>query len=303
MMETPVEERITILVSGHNQCMQLLGTIERLRRLPEPWPIIVVDNGSTDGTSVAVAARYPGIVVIRTRRNLGVAARNIGVAYVHTPYVAFCDAGTEWQVGALNCAAHILDAAPDVAVLNACMQVGAMRAPDPRCLSMMQSPLAHEHLHSPQLLGFMADACVMRTRSFYDVGGYWPPLFAGGEDMLMALDLADRGWRIVYADDVVIQRFHGSAHNAARDKSFMVRNAIWIAWMRRPLAVACIETYRQLMHATPRIVFWSTVADVLRGLPRALQRRRVISPSVEAMRRLLDRAGEPMLRTADSRAR
>src|SRR3546814_6010343 len=92
--------------------------------------------------------------------------------------------------------------------------------PDPLAISMMHSPLADDYLHGPQLLDFMADACVMRTRTFYDVGGYWPPLFAGGEDRLMALDLADRGWRIIYARDVVIHRRHGSAPNAAADQAF-----------------------------------------------------------------------------------
>lgn len=293
-----MEERITVLVSAHNQCAQLLGTLECLCRLPEAWPIIVVDNGSTDETAALVGARYPRIVIIRTRRDLGAAARNIGVAYVHTPYVAFCDAGTEWQPGALNRAATILDDAPDVAVLNACMEVGAMRVPDPRCLPMMQSPLASVYLHRPQLLGFMADACIMRTRSFYDVGGYWPPLYAGGEETLMALDLADRGWRIVYANDIVIRRF-STAPDARRAELLRIRNAIWIAWMRWPLPAAWRETCVQLKLAKVEITFWPTLRDVLRGLPRALRRRRVISPAVEAMRVLLEHAGKQSFSTAD----
>src|SRR5690606_10649249 len=193
------EGRVSIIVISHNRRRQLLRTLASLCSLPGKQPIIVVDNGSLDGTAAAVAAQFPSILLIRSRRDLGAAARNIGVAYVHTPYIAFCDDDTQWEVGALDRAVSILDAAPSVAVLNPCVQIGPGRQPSPVCEAMARSPLLQDHLPGPQLLDFMAGACVIRTRAFYDVGGYWPPFFKGGEEALMALDLVERGWHIVYA--------------------------------------------------------------------------------------------------------
>ncbi|TAL81809.1 MAG: glycosyltransferase, partial [Pandoraea sp.] len=206
-MESFTKERAMILVLTRNHRAQLLSTLESLRQMPGRWPIIVVDNGSSDGTAAAVALHFPRVMLIRATRDLGAAARNIGVAYVHTPYVAFSDDDTQWEPGALDRALNLLDATPDAAVLSACVQVGARRGPEPLCSSMRHSPLATAHSPGPQLLGFMAGACVMRTRAFCDVGGYWPPFFLGGEEALMALDLAERGWRVVYADDVITRRF------------------------------------------------------------------------------------------------
>src|SRR5690606_14665190 len=112
------------------------------------------------------------VMLIRARRNLGTAARNIGAAYAHTPYIAFCDDDVRWAPGALERAAAILDAAPDVAVLSACVQIGPARQLSTACMSMAQSPLPRGCLPGPRLLDFTAGACVVRTRAFVDVGGY-----------------------------------------------------------------------------------------------------------------------------------
>lgn len=287
-MTITAEGRATIIVLTHNRRVQAVNTLEYLSRLPGRWPIVFVDNGSSDGTAEAVAARFPVVMLIRARRNLGSAARNIGVAYAQTPYVAFCDGDTHWEPGALERAVNLLDAAPKVAVLSACVQVGASRRPDPACLFMERSPLAREHLPGPQLLDFMAGACVMRTCAFYEVGGYWPPFFRGGEEALMALDLVERGWHIVYANDVITRYFPSPLRDSRLQDRLLIRNAIWLAWMRRPLRAAWRETSVQWRAARARGIVWPTMLQMILGLPRALQNRKVISPAVESMRALLD---------------
>jgi GT2 family glycosyltransferase len=286
--------RASIVVLTHNRRVQLLSTLESLHQLPVKWPIILVDNGSSDGTASAVASRFPSVMLIQVRQNLGAAARNIGVAYAHTPYVAFCDDDTQWEPGALERAITVLDSAPNVAVLNACVQVGPMRRADPTCLVMARSPLDREELPGPQLLGFMAGASVMRTRAFYDVGGYWPPFFIGGEEALMALDLVERGWRIIYDDGVVTRHFPSSLRDSALRSRLLLRNAIWVGWMRRPWRSAWRETVARLREASTRRIFWRVLADAMWGLPKVLRRRRVISPTVEKMCVLLEKEYVPV---------
>lgn len=285
----PIERRLSIVVTTHNRRVPVMNMLSSLGQLPGNWPVIVIDNGSTDGTAAAVAERFPSVMLIRARRNLGVAARNIGAAYAHTPYIAFCDDDIRWDPGALERAAAILDAAPDVAVLNACVQIGLAHQPSPICTSMAQSPLPRRHLPGPRLLDFMAGACVVRTRAFIDVGGYWPPFFMEGVEALMAMDMEERGWHTVYAEDVISRRFSCGGATLVRERR-RIRNDIWLTWMRRPLGSAWRRTRAQLGQARVKRIFWRTLADVALGMPRVLRQRRVISPTLENMRALLDAA-------------
>ena len=62
--------------------------------------VIVIGNGSVDGTEAAVRERHPGVDLIELGANRGAAARNVGVARAGTPYVAFAD-DEWWAPGAL----------------------------------------------------------------------------------------------------------------------------------------------------------------------------------------------------------
>lgn len=54
------DARTTVVVITHNRRSELLRTLDELAALPEAPPVIVTDNGSTDGTAEAVAERHPG---------------------------------------------------------------------------------------------------------------------------------------------------------------------------------------------------------------------------------------------------
>jgi GT2 family glycosyltransferase len=263
----------------------------------------VVDSGSTCATAAALS-EFPSVHVIRFAANVGAAGRNAGVTALTTPFVAFSDDDTAWEPGSLGRAAELLTAFPRVAVITARIEVNGDRRVDPTSLVMRRSQMQPpEPLPGPMVLGFMAGACVMRTSAFYDVGGYWPPFFIGGEEALMALDLVERGWRIVYADDVITRHFPSLCRDSRLRERLLIRNAIWVAWMRRPLRAAWHETSVQWRAARERGIAWPTMVQMVLGLPRALRYRKVVSPAVESMRALLDIAaanpGTPASQNSD----
>ena len=67
------EGRMTVVIVTRNRRAELMRTLDRITALPERPPVIVVDNGSGDGSAEA-ASRYPGVAVIRAGQNLGGAA-------------------------------------------------------------------------------------------------------------------------------------------------------------------------------------------------------------------------------------
>ena len=113
------DPRLTVAVITRNRREELLHTLGLLAALPERPPVIVVDNGSSDGTAAAVRRAHPQVDVIAARRNLGAVGRNLAVRRVTTPYVAFCDDDTWWEPGSLALAADMLDRHPDLASVTA----------------------------------------------------------------------------------------------------------------------------------------------------------------------------------------
>src|SRR5262245_19837790 len=132
--------RVAVVMITHNRREEVLASLDRLTRLPERPPILLVDNGSSDGTAAAVAGRLPAVRVLAAGGNLGAAARNLGVAEVTAPYVALCDDDTWWEPGGLSRAADLFDAHPRLAVATARVLVGPEAAEDPICRVLAASP-------------------------------------------------------------------------------------------------------------------------------------------------------------------
>lgn len=283
------EPLVSVVVLTYNRRDEVLITLERLQANLAgdlSIPIIVVDNGSPDGTAQAIRQRFPAVTVVASHCNLGAAGRNLGVDQVQTPYVAFCDDDTCWEPGAIPRAVEILERNPLIAVVNARILVGPEGRPDATCEVMANSPLGALGEHR-LLLGFMAGACVMRTQCFRAVGGYWQRLFIGGEEALLSLDFAARGWHMVYAPEVVTRHLPSPNRNAAQRRHLLVRNAIWTAWMRLPLASAWQESRRALATVPDWPQRMKVCMEVLAGIAPVLQGRRVIPQHVQTMRHML----------------
>jgi GT2 family glycosyltransferase len=281
------EHRASVVVLTHNRRDQLLQTLQRLRALPERPPVIVVDNASSDGTAHAVRTQHAGVTLVRTQRNLGAAARNLGVRAAATRYVAFCDDDVYWHAGALDQACDVLDAHPRVAVLNARLLVGERGAPDPVTQAMAASPLDSHGLPGRCVAGFLAGACVMRADAFREAGGYREELFIGGEEELLAIDLLARGWVLLYAPSVVAQHLPSPLRDGVRRRALLARNAVWVAWMRYPVHEALARTLRELGRCGAGRARMAWLRETLSGLRWAWSQRRPMPPGVaEQLRRV-----------------
>src|SRR5690606_35095397 len=216
------DPRTTVVVITHNRCRELLRTLGHLAALPERPRVIVTDNGSTDGTAEAVARRHPQVRLLRPGRNLGAVGRNLAVREVRTPYVAFCDDDSWWAPGSLAGAADLLDRHPGLGAVTARIVVEPDGTEDPIVRELRQPPVpGPPWLPGPALGSFLAAATVLRTDAFRTAGGFHPRLWLGGEEELLAADLAADGWWLTYADHLAI---HHQA-SVARDPTLRRRHA------------------------------------------------------------------------------
>jgi GT2 family glycosyltransferase len=241
--------RVSVVVITRNRRAELTESLVRLLALPERPPVLMVDNDSSDGTADAVEQRFPTVDVVRLTRNLGAAGRTVGVRRARTPYVAFSDDDSWWAGGALERAADALDRAPRLAVLAARILVGQEGRLDPVCLAMRNSPLGEVAGVGPRVLGFVACGAVVRRSAYLEVGGFHPRFGVGGEERLLAIDLAERGWDCAYAEDVVAHHHPSEIRDRAARRARDVRNAVWTLWLRRRLPVVLRYTGGLLVQA------------------------------------------------------
>ncbi|MEU6894753.1 glycosyltransferase [Streptomyces sp. NPDC046557] len=288
------DARVTVVVITHNRRVQLLHTLDRLAALPEEPPVIVVDNASTDGTPDAVAEHHPRATVLTPGRNLGAPGRTLGVRRATTPYVAFSDDDSWWEPGSLARAADVLDRHDRLGLLAAGVHVGPLGEADPLNGRLATSPLGLAgDLPGPQVLGFLACAAVARRDAYLEAGGYHPILFLGGEETLLAYDLAAHGWGVCHCPDVVAVHCPTGGVRPGRP-AVQRRNAALTAWMRRPLPVAVRHTRELVMEARRNPEARTALREMFKRLPAALSERRPLPAAVEAAARRLDREEFPV---------
>jgi GT2 family glycosyltransferase len=274
------EPEVTVVVMTRDRWPDLRRSLPR-----HEAPVIVVDNGSRDGTPGLVRRYFPHVDVVELGRNLGAVARNLGVERARTPYVAFADDDSWWAPGALAEAAQVLDAHPRLAVLAGRMLVGEDEHPDGICAEMADSPLGRsEDLPGPSVLGFLACGVVVRRDAFLAAGGFDDVVFFMGEEERLALDLAAAGWGLAYVEDVVAHHHPSPVRNTVARRARADRNRLLTAVMRRPWPVVLAEVRRDLTRGPAGRM---AVLEALRVAPRAVARRRRLPPEVEQARRLL----------------
>ncbi|MGY1700173.1 glycosyltransferase family 2 protein [Geodermatophilus sp. SYSU D00766] len=288
-VEAGPDARVAVVVITHERREELLVALSRLVELPERPHVVVVDNGSTDGTAEAVRARFPAVELVASPVNLGAVGRNVGVARLSTPYVAFCDDDTWWEPGSLRTAADVLDAHPRLAVVTARILVEPGGREDPIVPELRDSPVpGAAWLPGPALGSFLAGASVVRREAFGEVGGFCERLWLGGEEELMAGDLAAAGWELCYLPALTVHHQASRARDSHRRRRDGIRNTLWTTWLRRPLRPALRRTLHLLATLPHDRVTAQGLLAAARGVPWVLRERRVLPASAEARFAALD---------------
>jgi GT2 family glycosyltransferase len=270
------DSRVTTVVATRNRWPDLVMSLPR-----HGGPVVLVDNGSQDGTPDLVRKRFPHVRVIELGHNRGAVARNIGVQAARTPYVAFSDDDSWWAPTALERAAGHLDRHQRLAVVAASILVGAAARLDPVCHEMAESPLpTPPGLPGRAVLGFVACGTVVRREAYVAAGGFDEVVHFGGEEERLALDVASQGWALAYVDDVVAHHHPSPTRDGQAARQVLLeRNRLLTALMRRPWPVVIRTAAR------------SRPGAVTAAVPRvsgAMGRRAVVPASVEQQLRLLE---------------
>jgi GT2 family glycosyltransferase len=270
---------VTIVVITKDRAEDLRVSLPR----HPPYPVVLVDNGSTDGS--AQVGREHGATVVELGRNAGAAGRTVGARVATTPYVAFADDDSWWASGALERAVEVLSAYPRLGVLAARVLVGPQDKLDPVCAEMAASPVTSPRpVPGPPVLGFVACGAVVRRVAYLEAGGFDERYGVGGEEELLALDLAAAGWDLAYVDDVVAHHHPSPSRDPERRRVVQARNTLFTAALRRPLPVLA----RSVAGAARQPAGRRALREAAAELPALVRERRVLPAEVEQQVRRLE---------------
>jgi GT2 family glycosyltransferase len=205
----------------------LARTLDSLgRQTREPAGIVVVDNGSTDGTDSMVRERFPGVELLRLESNLGFGrAINRGVAGVASADAIVlvnndCTCDPEFLERILH---PLRD--PRVGMVAGVLLQGS--APDRIDSAGIELDVTlrswdigwNEPLELvsrlPEPVGPCGGAAAYRLAAFREAGGFDETLFAYWEDVDLALRLRAAGWRCERAPEAMALHEHGATLGAA----------------------------------------------------------------------------------------
>ena len=107
--------KISVIIPTYDRKHTLERAIESvLSQTLKAAEIIVVDDGSSDGTEDWLKNRYPAITVL-SQSNMGVSgARNAGIQFAREEWVAFLDSDDEWFFDKLEKQSSALEKNPGI---------------------------------------------------------------------------------------------------------------------------------------------------------------------------------------------
>jgi N-acetylglucosaminyl-diphospho-decaprenol L-rhamnosyltransferase len=227
------ETGTAVVIVNYESGPALVSCVEGWRA-EHPGQLVVVDNGSTDGSVRQLGSRLPGVEVLVTGRNLGYgAAANRGVAATSAPLVLVCNPDLEVRPGALASLERALAGDAGRALVGPLIRTpqGA-RYPSARRFPSMVDAAGHALLgifapdnrftRSYQQTGldgtdgptvavdWVSGACFLVRRSaFEQVGGFDEAYFMYAEDVDLCWRLGRKGWSVGYATGAEVVHVQG----------------------------------------------------------------------------------------------
>ncbi|MEU6343361.1 bifunctional polysaccharide deacetylase/glycosyltransferase family 2 protein [Streptomyces sp. NPDC046977] len=196
-------EPVTVVVPAYNEAACIANTVRSLVASDYPLEIVVVDDGSSDGTAGIVEdLALPGVRVIRQSNGGKPVALDNGVAHASGDIVVMMDGDTVFEPGTVRALVQpFTDPAVGAVAGNA--KVGN------------RGTVLGAWQHIEYVMGFNLDrrmydvlGCMptipgavgaFRRAALRDVGGMSDDTLAEDTDVTIALHRA--GWRVVYAED------------------------------------------------------------------------------------------------------
>jgi GT2 family glycosyltransferase len=236
---------VSAVIATWNRCDALEIVLDRLAELPVD-EVLVVDNGSEDGTAELVRARGGNVRLLELGANLGLAGRNRAAREAGCELLLLLDDDAYPLPGAIEALAERFARDPRLGAAG-----GFVRDVDGDGRIMRSTELGtfdwwlragRKGEPPPEGLPaffFPEGASMLRRSAFLEVGGFFEPYFHHVEGIDLSTRLLAAGWDVRYLPEARFDHMKAqTGRSSDRALYLRIRNNLWYLWLRFPARVA-----------------------------------------------------------------
>ncbi len=219
--------------------------------------IHVIDNGSNDDSVAYLKQNFPNVYIVELDKNYGFCeGYNLGLAQIEADYFVILNSDVEVNDNWLNSPISYFESNPQTAAIQPKIlsyenkdkleYAGAAggyldRLGLPFCKGRVFHITEKDDLKYNQIrpIFWASGACLfIRSRCFYEAGGFDPLFFAHMEEIDLCWRLQHKGYQIMYMPDSVVYHLGGGTlHKSNPHKTFLnFRNGLFLIYKNIPLS-------------------------------------------------------------------
>jgi len=252
-----VSPEISVVVVNWNRRELLRVCLESLaRQRGADFEVIVVDNGSSDGSAEMARAEF-GARVIANQENRGFcAANNQGFAVASGRFIALLNNDAEAEPFFLGELRRAFDAASDIGMAAAKVLVyedprridkaGHLIYPDGQNRGRGTGEIDEGQYDAVEECLWPDGCAAMYRKSMLDaIGGFDEDLFMFGDDAELGLRARIAGWRCLYMPGAVVRHHRGGSLSASSTRRIFLieRNRVLLAAKLFPWSLVAVNWY------------------------------------------------------------
>ncbi|MBN1272781.1 MAG: glycosyltransferase family 2 protein [Candidatus Aminicenantes bacterium] len=234
---------LSIIIVNYNGWPYLRECLESLSRegRNKDWEVLVVDNGSEDGSEELVRRQFPGIRFFSLGKNIGFSrANNRGIKECRGDFILFLNPDTRVRTGSMDKLLDYLQQNPRVGAVGPALigDKGRIQVSFGRKVHFFREFFQKVFLNiyyafflryykKQRVVGWLSGACLLTRKTVLErTGGFDPVFFLYFEDIDLCYRITGAGYNLFYLPEAEV--FHqggGITSGRERESRFVYRKS------------------------------------------------------------------------------
>ena len=275
---------VSVVILTWNRKDDLLETVAELKESTyAPIEIIVVDNGSNDGTQEAINEKFPQVNFVRLEKNVGIAGYNIGMKKARGEYVVLLDSDSFPDESAIERMVKIFESDSKVGAVAFDVHNLIVESRE----SGVGSQKSLDLFKCKDVYGYNGAGVGIRKECLEKAGYLFEPYFLYFNEQDHAFRILQAGYKIKFHPEIIA--YHKTSTTSRVSSSapyFYTRNLLWMIWRFYPIRYAFIATVSLFFYASlstvqqRTFIYMKAILDAIFGFSMVLSNRFVVDRNI-----------------------